>query len=478
MLLNYLGTLKGLVYRGIFRIRPSLATTRIPMVLAGVATLWLLYRLIQRISGGRAAVAGCFLLAADSMFLLTNTFDWGPVAFQHLLLVGGVLLALVFYQHESLPALFGAFFLFGLGLWDKALMVWMLSGCGVAALVIFPRQILRSLRPRPILIAVFAFCLGALPLIVFNVNNHWETFRGNTTFDFTDLPNKTRLLGNTLNGQALFGWMVAEDHEAPVPRQPATLLERASFSLAEKANHRRTSFMVYGLILALLLTPLARGAELKAILFSLVAMAIAWGQMAITRNAGGSVHHAVLIWPFPHLLMAVSFASAARRLGRAAVPALAFVVALLAGSSLIVLNQYHVQAVRNGGALNFNDAIVPLNDYLRGVRASNLFCVDWGILDSLRLLSRGRLPVRVGSDPVSKPQLSAEDLEVVRGWVKEPDHVFVAHTEGNEFFTGTSAKLQKIATEMGYQRDLMQVIGDRYGRKVFEVYRFRSAEHP
>jgi hypothetical protein len=160
------------------------------------------------------------------------------------------------------------------------------------------------------------------------------------------------------------------------------------------------------------------------------------------------------------------------------VPALAFVVALLAGSSLIVLNQYHVQAVRNGGALNFNDAIVPLNDYLRGVRASNLFCVDWGILDSLRLLSRGRLPVRVGSDPVSKPQLSAEDLEVVRGWVKEPDHVFVAHTEGNEFFTGTSAKLQKIATEMGYQRDLMQVIGDRYGRKVFEVYRFRSAEHP
>jgi hypothetical protein len=110
------------------------------------------------------------------------------------------------------------------------------------------------------------------------------------------------------------------------------------------------------------------------------------------------------------------------------------------------------------------------------VRASNIFCVDWGILDSLRLLSRGRLPVRVGSDPVSKPELDAKDREVVRSWIREPDHVFIGHTEGNEFFPGTGAKLARLAGEMNYDREPMQVIGDRYGRKFFEVYRFRARQ--
>jgi hypothetical protein len=478
MLLNYLGTLKGLIYLEVFRIRPGLATTRIPMVLAGVATLWLFYRLLQRVSGKRAAAAGAVLLAADSSFLLTNTFDWGPVALQHLLLVGGILFVHVFYQQKSLRALFGAFFLFGLGLWDKALMIWMLGGCGVAAIAVFPVPFWRSLRPKPILLAGLAFSLGALPLILFNVNNNWATFRGNASLDLSDLPNKTRLLSNTLNGSALFGWMVAEDHEVPLHHQPSTALERLSRWASDATGQRRTSWMAYGLVLALLLAPLARGPELHGILFTLIAMLLGWGQMAITRNAGGSVHHAVLIWPFPHMLMALSFAAAARRLGRFAAPALALAVALLAGSSLIVMNQYFTQAVRNGGALNWNDAIVPLADSLRGARASNIFCVDWGILDSLRLLSRGRLPVRVGSDPVSKPALSEADREIVRGWVQEPDHLFIAHTEGNEFFTGTNAKLQHLAVEMGYRRVMLQVIGDRYGRKIFEVYRFLPAEQP
>jgi uncharacterized membrane protein len=77
------------------------------VLLAGAATIWLFYRLLRRISGNRAAVFGCALLAADSTFLLTNTFDWGPVALQHLLLVGAILLLVVFYQDNRLG---GAFF--------------------------------------------------------------------------------------------------------------------------------------------------------------------------------------------------------------------------------------------------------------------------------------------------------------------------------------------------------------------------------
>jgi len=49
------------------------------MLVAGAASIWLFYRLLRRIAGERAAVIGSTLLAADSLYLLTTCFDWGPV---------------------------------------------------------------------------------------------------------------------------------------------------------------------------------------------------------------------------------------------------------------------------------------------------------------------------------------------------------------------------------------------------------------
>jgi hypothetical protein len=75
------------------------------------------------------------------MYLLTVCFDWGPVALQHLLLVGGLFLLLRFYQTGSQLSLALGFLLWGLAMWDKALAIWMLGAFGVAGLCVFPRQI-------------------------------------------------------------------------------------------------------------------------------------------------------------------------------------------------------------------------------------------------------------------------------------------------------------------------------------------------
>ena len=40
----------------------------------------------------RAALLAAILLATDPTFLLPDTFDWGPLALQHLLVVSGCLL--------------------------------------------------------------------------------------------------------------------------------------------------------------------------------------------------------------------------------------------------------------------------------------------------------------------------------------------------------------------------------------------------
>jgi hypothetical protein len=477
MLMSYLGTLKGWIYRQIFRaVRPGLSSIRVPMVLAGVGTIWLFAQLLRRISDSRAAAIGAMLLASDALFLLTLSFDWGPVALQHLLLVGGMLLVVKFFQDRSERALCGGFFLFGLGLWDKALMIWLLGGMAFAAVVVFPRRIRDAFTPPRAAAVVLAFVVGALPLIVYNAANNWETFRGNAALDFSDIRGKAHLLVSCFAGDALFGWLVAEDHETPAPRQPSNLLERASFQLSGRTGQPRHNLMIIAFFAALLLAPLASAGERRAILFAGIAMAVAWGQMAVTRNAGGSAHHAVLLWPFPQMIIAISFAGASRRLGRYGVPVLAIALVLILVPNLLVMNQYYVQEIRNGGGINWNDSIVPLAVYIRDVSASNVFCVDWGILDSIRLLNRGRTPVRVGSDPISKPELSAADREAVHDWIKDPDHVFLAHTAGNEFFQGNNAKLVALAAGMGYRQEVMKVISDRFGRAFFEVYRFRRAE--
>ena len=112
----------------------------------------------------------------DSMYLVTTCFDWGPVALQHLLLAGGALLLIRFYQERESVALWGGFFLLGLMLWDKALAVWMLSGMGIAAILTLPRQIIGAITLRRLAIAALGFALGALPLIVYNAGHHWVTF--------------------------------------------------------------------------------------------------------------------------------------------------------------------------------------------------------------------------------------------------------------------------------------------------------------
>ncbi len=473
MLMSYLGTLKAYLYKPIFRLFDTgIFAFRAPALLAGAGSVFLFYLLLRRVSGERAALIGCAILAVDSTYLLTTCFDWGPVALQHLLLTGGMFLLVRFYQTREPASLAGGFFLFGLAMWDKALAVWFLSGLGVAGLVTFPRQIVSVITRRRVAVAGLAFALGALPLLIYNVDSHWVTFRGNFKRDTGVLGAKARFLANTAGGAGLFGWMTSEEQLTPKPHQPVTAMERASARISALAGHPRHHLLLYGFMLALLLAPLAGGNERRAAVFGLIAMAVAWFQMAITVNAGASVHHTILLWPLPEMVVAVAFAGASRRLGRAGIPAVATVTAAMVLSGALVMNEYYQMAFRYGGGQGWNDAIFALSDYLKTAPAKTVFCLDWGILDPLRLLQAGKLPVAIGSNEVMQPQMGAAERDMVLRMVSEPENLFVAHTKDFEFFPGASPRLTQLAGEAGFEREPVTAVWDRYGREVFEVYRF------
>ena len=476
MILSYLGTLKSLIYAGLFQIfTPSLYSTRIPVLLMGAATIWLFFVLLRKLSGMAAATAGCILLATDTIFLLTDIFDWGPAALAHLLLVSGMLLLVHYYETRRLSVAAWAFFLFGLAMWDKALFIWSMAGLAAAALVVFPRALLRLATPKAVGVAVVAFLLGAAPLVHFNLRKGGETFRNNAAWSTKGFSSKLAMLAGTLGGGYLFGYMIREDNDGAPPLAPTTPLTKASERVSALFGHPRHNLLIFAEGGALLLLPLlwrARTRGAGAGLFALVFLATAWLAMALNPNTGGSVHHVVLLWPVPHMLVAVAFGEAAQKFGRPGRVTLALMLCLVCASNLLVTNEYYRVMRRNGSGLVWTDAIYPLSAFLGTVKATQVMPIDWGFYDSLRLLD-GRLPLRVGMDPLSKPVLSARDRQTVRGWLDTPGTIFVAHTAPNQIFAGVNERLDDVAREGGFARETLKLFPDRHGRIVGEVFRYK-----
>jgi hypothetical protein len=239
MLMSYLGTLKTLIYRPIFAtLGTGMYAMRAPMLIAGAASIWLFYLFLRRAAGNRAAVIGCGLLAADTLYLLTIAFDWGPVALQHLLLLAGVFFLLGFYQTCQAPRLFWGCFLLGLGMWDKALMTWMLGGIFIATVALCIKDILPLITPRRVALAASGFLLGALPLVVFNADTKLSTFRSNASYETRDVPGKARLLMATADSGGLFGWINNEDWQTTAPHSPSGIVPSACDAISSLAGIR------------------------------------------------------------------------------------------------------------------------------------------------------------------------------------------------------------------------------------------------
>jgi hypothetical protein len=298
------------------------------------------------------------------------------------------------------------------------------------------------------------------------------TLRGTAVYDPASLPLKARTLATTLDGSGLFAYMVPEDRQTPKPHEPRSWLQAASAGLSAAAGHPRRSLLFYAFCAALLVTPLARGPALHTIVFALVAMTVAWLEMALTAKAGNGLHHTILLWPLPQVIIAISFAEASRRLGRAGTPILAAVTMLLVASGLLVINEYYGRMWRNRGTISWTDAVFPLSEYMKTIPANNVYCIDWGFLDTLRMLSGGELPVRVGEDPIGKPQLTEDDRRKLWDMVSGAGNVFITHHQGFEFYPGLAAKMAQFAQHAGYRRQDLATISDTNDRPTFEVFRF------
>jgi len=248
------------------------------------------------------------------------------------------------------------FFALGLGMWEKAIFEWLVSGLGIAGLVLFRRRIRSALSLRNLAIALAAFALGAAPLIVYNVHNRMSTLGGTLVWSSEDFAGKARLLRSTLEGEALFGSMMREEWDGPL-KAPSTAAGRATVSIALRAGLPRRTLMGYVAMASLLLIPsIWRTPAGVAARFVLICGAVAWFQMAFVKGAGTGAHHTILLWPLPTIGIAAVLSATSRHV-RFGQTLLIAIVTVACAANLLVLSTYYTNLLRNGGTPSWTDAM-------------------------------------------------------------------------------------------------------------------------
>lgn len=459
MLISYLGALKTWFYSVVFLFAPPRPITlRLPMLLFAAATLWLFFDLLDRTIGRRAAWIGMLLLATDTSYLLLNMADYGPVTLQFVFKLAALVLLVRFHQGGDRRALGAAFFLLGLGLWDKAIFAWPLFGLAIAAVAVFPRDLRKHCTAANLGIAGAAMLAGALPLVIYNIARPLETLRANAHVELTDLPHKTEILEQTMEGYVLFGILTAVE-PGPQPGEPRHWYQTLSFAVSRGAGGPRRNIMVWAAAASVLgVAFLWKSPARKPILFGSIACAGAWLPMLLSAGAGAGAHHAILLWPFQLLPVAAVLARVP------AVPAV-LVTMLLCGWNLAVTNQYYTELIRFGPAVRWTDAMDLLERYLTDLHANRIVGVDWGILETMNLQSEGALPMDYAN--------TASD-QAMQELLADPSNVYVGHASPFAVHPQERASLENFAQRHQYQEEPITTIQDRNGRPTFDVFRFRK----
>jgi hypothetical protein len=470
MLLSYLGALKNWLYAPIFAIwDPSVISVRLPTALLDAVTIALFWRLLKDVCGRTAAWIGAILLVTDTTYLLLATIDFGPVALQ-LFLKTAALVLFVRWHRNGRTALFAvAWFLLGLAFWDKAVFPWIAAGLAAGALAATPRIVRAAIRPGLVSIAAVAFCMGALPLIFYNIARPLDTIRSNAKVSSFGFIPKLGIVRDTMDACIFAGFYTASD----TPPQPGSLdrpLRRALAAVSAAPGTNPRNLSVWAFASAILALPAIWHTRARSpALFGLVSFAGGWIAMALTSGGGVAAHHVALLWPMHLMVIAAVTSSLSSRFRNW--PAVCVTI-LLAVTGLRCTAGYFIAVVRNGPAIRWTDAINPLTDYLKLVRPQRVFVADWGILESVNLLSQGSVPVLFGDDYYSGAPEPAR-LDAVRRRMIEPGTLFVSHTLEYEQLHGFLGAVDRFAAAAGYQKETVVTIPDRFGRPTFDIFRFK-----
>jgi hypothetical protein len=474
MVTSYAGELKCWLYAPLLKIAPfSVWAVRFPVLVLAAATILLTGKLLRQIQGRTAALIGVGLLATDVTFLVTAVFDWGPVVIQNLLLVAGILLVLKWYRGRRDVVLFLAGLVFGLNLWNKALFLWNLSGLAIALLLIALPEVIRVWRWKAAGLFLLGLCIGASPLIQFNLGHRGATLQQNSHLTVADVGNKAHYLRSALDGQE--GTFALVDPTRKGVDHIPRAFEHLSLAAAKAAsNDLRPGPSLWrvetGLVLIVAGLLAADRSNRKWILFFLISGLIGWFESAITIDAGASIHHTVLFWINWYCAVSLGTAAIPRLRPRVLKPILGLLIAVLCIRGLFLLNLEYAHLISYDASTSWTDADANLATHLTRAGVTRAITVDWGIANPVNLRSKNRI-------------FALEDAFVLKSGTfdkyafedcQTADCVVIAHVPERSIFPGAYSFLDDSLRQAHFAKSGEEHVDDSHGFPVYSVFRVRD----
>jgi hypothetical protein len=384
---TYLGALKSWMLIPAFQIFGSSMS-----VLRSTELFWALIALFFFMLGtwrwlglATALIAGP-LLALDPTYFFLGVLDWGAAVPSFLCRCGAFYLAVLWWRNRQTRYAFLASAFAGLGFFNKIDFAVLLIGVGVAGLCCYSKQILALFRARSSAAALcsLGFLIGAGPMLFKVPQILMLAVSGPHSNAPGELSTKLHVMMSMYDGSYFYRLMSA-----------GGLFERMfEISPAAKTDFGLALFIACGVFVALRIRLRESDNKPRAITFLILAtLLIALG--VILLPSAVRIHHAVLVFPLPHLIVGVVVAAVWEKLPRSAILELLKRGLICAAILALLFSQWRAifkteQVIREtGGSGPWSDA---LNAFCREIRDRSdltIASLDWGFNEQLMFLTDG-----------------------------------------------------------------------------------------
>ncbi|MGA2787960.1 MAG: glycosyltransferase family 39 protein, partial [Verrucomicrobiota bacterium] len=382
---SYLGALKSWLLIPCFAVfGSSVPVLRLATFSGGLISLLLFMLWTRKLLGQPAALIAGLLLGLDPACFFMTVLDWGSVALSFLCRFAGFGLLLLWWQRRKWHQLFFASLVFGLGFFNKVDFLVILFGCGLALLLTHRREIVSAVQAAPGRLALggLGFLLVAVPMLLLKGARTLHHAKG--ALGKTGLAEKARIALTMYDGSYFWRLMnVGGRFENMFAASSAVwspfglvFLLASGFLAVEVARHFRTD---------------PRCRLLAWLLFSALFETVGF----LLLPGANRIHHALLVFPFPHLIIAAALV----RLwpGKPAATRNVLIRRVLIVGTGLMLIAGHLFAIQRtvrliqetGGRGWWSDALDAFCKDVRGRADLTIISLDWGFNEQLLFLTDG-----------------------------------------------------------------------------------------
>jgi 4-amino-4-deoxy-L-arabinose transferase-like glycosyltransferase len=452
----YLGALKSwMLIPALALFGSSLAVVRLTTLFWGLLTLLFLMLGVKRWLGLRAAIVAGAVLVFNPTYFFLSLLDWGAAINALFCRCVAFYLASVWWQSRKARYLFFASFFLGLGFFNKVDFAAFIAGAGIAAICFYRPQLWAVLRARLSLAAICwgGFLLGAGPMIfkVHRILNY--TAAGQGTAGPGELGEKLHTLLAMYDGSYFCRLMNAGGLFDKMYEQPSGV-------------HSLLCFVLVIAIVALLAISVWGRAKNDARAAGFLLLGFALTSIGVFLIPGAvRIHHAVLAFPFPQLIIAAAFTFLWERtsimsIRRGIRVAIWVVLLILLGSQLHAIFKTEKLLSESGGLGRWSEAFDNFCRENKNRADLTIVSLDWGFNEQLAFLT-------------DAPQL-VEPFWAFKGVLpplpNESKNVYLAHSREYSLFRADVAYLD--ALQSSSENVDIQPYFDRQGRVVFYTIRF------